>query len=283
MDIARIQPNANYGMNELRLDLETFYTKAGAAGVSLLFILTDSQITNEKFLVYINDMLSSGWVPDMFPKEEKDAVLSKVRSEAKSAGYLDTPDSLFDFFLDKTRRNLHLALCFSPVGDQFRFRARKFPAIISCTQIDWYHEWPQDALIGVANRFLVDLDVPTDEIRDNIALHMAFVHTSINDANKQYLQRERRYNYTTPTSFLELINFYKLLLKKKVDAILNQQNRLKIGLSTMESTKSEVEKLKEQLVLKMVEVKEKQDETNKLIAVVTHESNIAAGEQEKAN
>ncbi|MBK8156707.1 MAG: hypothetical protein IPK55_12275 [Streptococcus sp.] len=70
-------------------------------------------------------------------------------------------------------------------------------------------------------------------------------------------------------------------MKKKVDAILNQQNRLKIGLSTMESTKSEVEKLKEQLELKMVEVKEKQDETNKLISVVTHESNIAAGEQEK--
>ncbi|MBK8156708.1 MAG: hypothetical protein IPK55_12280 [Streptococcus sp.] len=23
--------------------------------------------------------------------------------------------------------------------------------MISCTQIDWYHEWPQDALIGVAN------------------------------------------------------------------------------------------------------------------------------------
>ena len=46
----------------------------------------------------------------------------------------------------------------------------------------------------------------------------------------------------------------------------------------MESTKNEVEKLKEQLELKMIEVKEKQDETNKLIAVVTHESNIAAGE-----
>jgi len=142
MDVVRIMPNALYGMYELRVDLETMYTKAGCAGTSLLFILTDSQITNEKFLVYINDMLSSGWVPDMFPKEERDAVLGKIRSEAKSAGYADTPDSLFDYFLDKTRRNLHLCLCFSPVGDGFRFRARKFPAIISCTQIDWYHEWP---------------------------------------------------------------------------------------------------------------------------------------------
>jgi dynein heavy chain len=37
-------------------------------------------------------MLSSGWVPDMFPKEEKDALLGKVRSAAKSNGYQDTPD-----------------------------------------------------------------------------------------------------------------------------------------------------------------------------------------------
>lgn len=83
---------------------------------------------------------------------------------------------------------------------------------------------------------------------------MAHVHTSINQANKEFLQKERRHNYTTPTSFLELINFYKSLLKKKVDTINNQSNRLKIGLSTMESTRGEVEKLKEQLEIKMVEV-----------------------------
>lgn len=181
----------------------------------------------------------------MFPKEEKDALLGKIRNEAKSAGYLDTPDQLFEYFLEKTKKNFHLALCFSPVGDQFRFRSRKFPAIISCTQIDWYHEWPQDALIGVSQRFLNDIEVPTEEIRDAIGLNMAYVHTSIEAANKEFLAKERRHNYTTPTSFLELINFYKAFLKKKVDAIYNQQNRLKIGLSTMESTRTEVEKLKQ--------------------------------------
>lgn len=86
--------------------------------------------------------------------------------------------------------------------------------------------------------------MPTEEIRDAIGLNMAYVHTSIEAANKEFLAKERRHNYTTPTSFLELINFYKAFLKKKVDAIYNQQNRLKIGLSTMESTRTEVEKLK---------------------------------------
>lgn len=100
-----------------------------------------------------------------------------------------------------------------------------------------------------------DIEVPTEEIREAIGLHMAHVHTSIEAANKDYLAKERRHNYTTPTSFLELINFYKSFLKRKVDALLNQQNWLKIGLSTMESTRTEVEKLKQQLEDKMVIVR----------------------------
>ena len=35
---------------------------------------------------------------------------------------------------------------------------------------------------------------------------MAFVHKSVNDMSHLYLANERRYNYTTPKSFLELVN-----------------------------------------------------------------------------
>lgn len=121
--------------------------------------------------------------------------------------------------MGKVRKNLHLALCFSPVGDAFRFRARKFPGIINCTSMDWFHEWPRDALIDVAARFLKEVELPEEEIRDNIGLHMAEVHLSIGEANVEFLQMERRYNYTTPTSFLELISFYKTLVDKKRDKI----------------------------------------------------------------
>jgi len=44
---------------------------------------------------------------------------------------------------------------------------------------------------------------------------MACVHLSIDDANNKFLKLERRHNYTTPKSFLELIDFYKALLTKK--------------------------------------------------------------------
>jgi len=281
-DVIRIVVTSNYNMNDLKTDIQVMFTKAGVTGNQLLFILTDGQITDNKFLVYINDLLSSGWIPELFPKDEIDGLIGKIRGEAKSNGYLDTPDQLFEYFLDKVRKNLHLSLCFSPVGDAFRYRARMFPGIINCTSIDWFHEWPLDALIDVSSRFLADVDLPNEEIREAVGAHMSFVHLSIGDANKEFLASERRHNYTTPTSFLELINFYKLLLGKKQDKITDQISRLEIGLNTMQSTTDKVDDLKKLLEIKMVDVGIEIEKTNELIEVVGKESIIADKESADA-
>lgn len=58
-----------------------------------------------------------------------------------------------------------VVLCFSPVGSTLRVRARRFPAVVNCTAIDWFHEWPEDALVSVSSRFLEetpDIEVSWD-------------------------------------------------------------------------------------------------------------------------
>ena len=54
---------------------------------------------------------------------------------------------------------MQVVLCFSPVGSTLRVRSRKFPAVTNCTSIDWFHEWPEEALISVSKRFLDDNDL----------------------------------------------------------------------------------------------------------------------------
>ena len=44
---------------------------------------------------------------------------------------------------------------------------------------------------------------------------MAFCHLSVDDASQRFLDRDRRYYYTTPKSFLELIAMYTKLLARK--------------------------------------------------------------------
>jgi len=148
--------------------------------------------------------------------------------------------------------------------------------------MDWFHEWPRDALIDVASRFLAEIEFPKDEIRDAISQNMAQVHISIGEANDDFLIQERRHNYTTPTSYLELINFYKLLLGKKRGKITDQIQRLEIGLQTMENTTEQVAGLQKLLEVKMVDVEIEKEKTGELIEIVQRESADAAKEAEAA-
>lgn len=59
---------------------------------------------------------------------------------------------------DFASSHMQVILCFSPVGSVLRVRARKFPAVVNCTAINWFHEWPEDALVSVSARFLQETE-----------------------------------------------------------------------------------------------------------------------------
>ena len=188
-------------------DLAQLYLKAGLKNIGTVFLLTDAQVPDEKFLVLINDLLASGEIPDLFADDELENVINGVRNEVKGAGIMDTRENCWSFFIDRVRRQLKVVLCFSPVGSTLRVRARKFPALVNCTSINWFHEWPEEALISVSSRFLSEVELISDDVRGSISRYMAFVHKSVNEMSAVYLANERRYNYTTPKSFLELVSY----------------------------------------------------------------------------
>jgi dynein heavy chain len=113
------------------------YNKAGVRQEGVLFLLKDTQVSNEKFFIYINDLLSSGNIPDLYSRDERDTIINTLTQKARAAGYTTEPASVWKYFISKIRENLHCCLCFSPVGSVLRTRARRFPALASCTVIDW--------------------------------------------------------------------------------------------------------------------------------------------------
>lgn len=66
-----------------------------------MFLFTDSQIVDEKMLVYVNDLLSSGEIPDLFAQEDKDEIINAVRSETKALGLVDTAENCWSTFIQK--------------------------------------------------------------------------------------------------------------------------------------------------------------------------------------
>eukprot|EP00227_Mantoniella_beaufortii_P011774 CAMPEP_0197579874 /NCGR_PEP_ID=MMETSP1326-20131121/3768_1 /TAXON_ID=1155430 /ORGANISM="Genus nov. species nov., Strain RCC2288" /LENGTH=4505 /DNA_ID=CAMNT_0043143449 /DNA_START=243 /DNA_END=13760 /DNA_ORIENTATION=+ len=273
-EVFQISVTSSYGIVEFKADLLNLYIKAGVKGIPVTFLMTDGQIVNERFLVYINDLLSSGFIPDLMTPEDKDNMCNAVRNEVKQAGIIDTPDNLWDYFIDKVRKFLHVCLCFSPVGDKFRIRARNFPALINGTVIDWFQPWPHEALVSVAGRFLGDVPNLEPELLENLQFHCAFTHMAVNDASNAYLEEDRRYNYTTPKSYLELISLYKSMLGQKRLELKQAKERLENGVDKIAQASAQVSDLQVNLKQEQIIVEEKKSATDALIISIGQEKAV---------
>ncbi|KAI1896623.1 hypothetical protein AGOR_G00096680 [Albula goreensis] len=283
LEVFQITLKKGYGIPDLKNDLAALYIKAGVKNVGTVFLMTDAQVADEKFLVLVNDLLASGEIPDLFPDDEVENIIGSVRNEVKGLGLMDTRENCWKFFIDRVRRQLKVALCFSPVGSKLRVRSRKFPAVVNCTAINWFHEWPQEALESVSLRFLQEVEHIEPEVKESVSKFMAYVHTSVNNSSKAYLANERRYNYTTPKSFLEQIKLYQNLLALKRKDLTTKMERLENGLQKLNSTSAQVDDLKAKLAAQEVELKQKNEDADKLIQVVGVETEKVSKEKAVAD
>ncbi|NXE96762.1 DYH17 protein, partial [Menura novaehollandiae] len=279
LSVFQITLRKGYSTPDLKLDLASQYIKAAVKNIPTVFLMTDSQVAEESFLVLINDFLASGEVPGLFQDTDLETIISAMRPQVKSLGLEDSKENCWKLFIEKVRRQLKVVLCFSPVGSTLRVRARRFPAVVNCTAIDWFHEWPEDALVSVSSRFLEETPDIEPEVKASISRFMSFVHTSAKEMSKTYLAMERRYNYTTPKTFLEQIKLYQNLLASKRSKLSANIERLEKGLMKLQSTASQVDDLKAMLAIQEIELKQKNEDTDKLIHVVGVETEKVSKEK----
>jgi len=139
-DLIQIEITRTYGNYEWKEDMKRILKHAGNDGKQTVFLFVDNQIKDESFVEDINMLLNTGDVPNLFQADEKGEILEKMQSAAKDSGRkIDTnPLSLYNFFVERVKGNLHVVLAMSPVGNAFRNRLRMFPSLINCCTIDWY-------------------------------------------------------------------------------------------------------------------------------------------------
>lgn len=128
-------------------------------------------------------------------------------------------------------------------------------------------------------RFLQDLEILPYEYKETVARFMSYAHTSVNSMSRVYLQNERRYNYTTPKSYLEQISLYGKLLNQKFNDLRKKVSRLENGLDKLRTTAAQVDELKSKLAVQEIELQEKNQAADELIKIVGVETQKVQNEK----
>ncbi|XP_055941760.1 dynein axonemal heavy chain 3-like [Argiope bruennichi] len=269
----QIEITKNYTIVEWRDDIKKVLRKAGADGKATVFLFNDNQIKDESFVEDINMILNTGDVPNLYAADERAEILEKMQGAARDSGKkIDTtPLSLYNFFIERVRQNLHLILAMSPIGGALRNRLRMFPSLINCCTIDWFQTWPDDALEMVANKFLQSSDIEPN-VRLSCVKMCKHFHQSVYNMSERYYFELQRKNYVTPTSYLGLILTFKDLLSKKQGDLLNQKNRYVVGLEKLDFASSQIAIMQDQITALQPELTKKAQEIEQLMVVIESET-----------
>jgi dynein heavy chain len=277
MSIFRLNLTRTYGTDDLKEDLRQLYKVV--VKQPKVFMFTDADVADEGFLELINNILTIGMVPSLFPEEEKDGLCSPLDAEIRRKKLPETKDFRWGYFVNRARENIHICLCMSPAGDSLRIRCRSFPGLVSNTSIDWFFPWPEDALNAVASHFLQNVTLE-DEMLPKVTDHIVMIHLSVQKYSADFEQVYKRKNYSTPKNYLDFISNYMKFLTDKRKNIDSSVTRLEGGLATLAKATDDTAVLQEELAVQDADIAEKKAVVEEMIKNIQEKSAIA-GKQEK--
>ena len=108
----------------------------------------------------------------------------------------------------------------NPANPDFSNRTASSPALFNRCVIDWFGDWPQEALYQVGKEFTtvvdpspqsfsnISEDDPADLMNEIIVSNVVYIHQSIIDINNKLMKSAKIFNYITPRDYLDFLNHF---------------------------------------------------------------------------
>ena len=280
-DCYQIDVVKGYEMKDFARNVKECLKAAGIQERSQTFLIVDTQLVYSLMLEYINGILNTGDVPNLYAQQaDKDEIVNAVRAEVMNKYGNLMESNVMKVYLGRVQQHIHVVLAMSPLGGAFVNRLRMFPSLVNCCTLDWFSEWPEDALESVAmDNFSNDNLGLSDELIPKIVNAFKYIHKRVETESKVFSEQMRRFVYLTPTSYLELLSLYQKIYNEKLKEFNRSINRFENGLKVLENANIEVAKMRKQISEQQPKLEEATRQTQELVKKLTVEK--AEAEKEK--
>ncbi|KAG5483353.1 hypothetical protein LSCM1_04900 [Leishmania martiniquensis] len=249
MDVQMVHITRNYGIEEFRDEVRKALLDSGARAKEVVFLISDPQLVHSEMLEDINNLLNTGEVPGMMRLEDMETIVRCCREASLASGRPDTRASVYEYFVSQSRERFHLCLCMSPMSGVFRDRLRMFPALVNCTTIDWFSEWPQEALHAVARSTLSSATQgrTAATVTNKLSALMVFLQSTVKDAADRLYEQHRRRTHVTPTSYLIVLMLYNTMGHRLRHDLQASANRYRNGLEKLDTANATIAQLQQHI------------------------------------
>ena len=258
------QLSGKYDLKAFRVDLKELMRQAGQEGNPVVLYLEDYQFVLDTMLEDVNSLLSAGEISGLYAASEMDGLLSPLKDEYASAGY--GCRSLYDFFVQRVRANLHIVLSMDPSHPHFHRRCESNPALYTRLSMIWMGRWSDRGLAAVPTMRLASLlatrtsdGQPVDQQR--LLDQLMYIHASCREKEKV--------GGVTPLKFVSFLDTYGRLFDSNQEQLLTQKAHLTAGLAKLTEAATSVDVLSKDAAKKQLLVSKKQSEADAALDAIT--------------
>jgi dynein heavy chain 2 len=258
------QVSRQYNIKSFQNDLKQIFNTCGVNKEECVLLMEDHQILDSSFLEYINSILSAGEVPELYSNDELEQIFHNLKNEYNEEGFRG---SLFEFFLYRIKRNLHVVLIMDCSSSSFISNCESNPAFYTRCQVEWMESWTPSTLIELAKNILTKEPALANlKILEKIIKGMVGIHGTCSAMRPN------------PRHYVRYVETYATLYKDKLQMLHSKQKRLQSGLSKLTEASQFVDKLSVEANKQKALLAEKQEDADRALKQIT-DSMVKQSEQ----
>ncbi|EAY22062.1 Dynein heavy chain family protein [Trichomonas vaginalis G3] len=293
-DFVRLHVYKGYGLSDFDNDLRKILKSCIQKPV--VFHVKENDLILSQMTEKLNVLMQESNIPGLFVGDEFTSLLTAIKDQARIDGInnLESDESLLNYFHEKVKENLKIIFTLNSATANLNETEKLFPSLFLFTNIIYIDTLSDESLKSYAKQILKEEEI--DEKIDQIMVE--FHKTAENVSNSLQIS-----NFVSPRYFFDFVSHFCQILKSKKSKLQTQQLHLYNGLSKLETTQNEVERMGKDLAVKQKQLKEKEqlaeqklteivkdkqittqkkDEAQKVKAEIENKRNIMKVEQQKA-